>query len=835
MNPLLEAFLAESREALERIGSILLRMENSPDDSALMEELFRLVHTLKGSSGFFDLPELTRVLHAGEDLMSSLREGAIAFDRAIADLLLETMDFVAILCDEIETTGGIASTHTGLSLDLAARLRSRTGDSVEGDGAIAVRPDASESVSPFDDAGEIHPPDGVPDPILEAARQLALEGTALHWVRYVPAPDCFFHGEDPLHLARQVPGLLHGRVVARKPWPPLVEFDLYRCAVEFQILAAASAADLSEHFRYVPEQVRWTPFDPIEASPAEVSPAPRANPYWREPELPPEERSALSAILAVQRQVIESNAHPKGRAGRLRAAASVLERCATAVGDPSATARIGRALDLALADESGNPLLDLLEEWVGIGNPASTERIPSPSDAMTDSVMFAGIALPPPVRPPASDLLGAFPQDSEFPEGRPDPADRRSAPGREEGMKFGRRADDHLASKTLKVDQEKIDRLMNLIGEMVVAKNALPYLAQRAEEHFGIRELSREIKSQYASINRIAEEMQDAIMQVRMMPISVVFQRFPRLVRDVSRKLGKEVDLVLEGEETEADKSIVESLADPLIHMVRNSLDHGFETPEVRRARGKPPSGRLAMRAFQEGDRVLIEVQDDGKGIDPSVVKAKAYEKGLIDEAGLERISDRDALHLVFAPGFSTADQVSDLSGRGVGMDVVRTAVEKVHGTISLESEVGKGTLVRISLPLSMAVTKLMVVESDGQIFGIPMDLVSETVRVPRDSIHTVQHGQATILRGRVLPLKPLNTLLHLGNPPVANAEDMLAVLVVRLERGTLGLIVDDFRATLDVIQKPLGSVLAGLGVYSGSALLGDGKVLMVLNLKEMV
>ena len=376
---------------------------------------------------------------------------------------------------------------------------------------------------------------------------------------------------------------------------------------------------------------------------------------------------------------------------------------------------------------------------------------------------------------------------------------------------------------------------MNLIGEMVVSKNALPYLAQRAEEQYGVRELSREIKAQYAVINRIAEEMQDAIMQVRMMPVSFVFQRFPRLVRDLSRKLGKEVQLILEGEETEADKNIIESLADPLIHIVRNSLDHGLETPEVRRARGKAASGTLTIRAVQEGDRVMIEIVDDGKGIDPAIVKQKAYEKGVIDEMTLERISDRDAVNLVFAAGFSTAEVVSDLSGRGVGMDVVRTAVEKVNGTIVLDSEVNKGTRIRITLPLSMAVTNLMIVESDDQIFGVPMDNVVETVRVPCSAIRSIKQCKTAVLRGNIVPLKSLNELLGLGAEQLVNADDEIAVLVARVGGETIGLIVDQFHETVDVIQKPLTGVLGGLTAYSGSALMGDGSVLMVLNVKEIV
>jgi two-component system chemotaxis sensor kinase CheA len=363
----------------------------------------------------------------------------------------------------------------------------------------------------------------------------------------------------------------------------------------------------------------------------------------------------------------------------------------------------------------------------------------------------------------------------------------------------------------------------------------LPYLAQRAEAQYGVRDLSREIKSEYAVINRIADEMQGAIMQVRMMAVSLVFQRFPRLVRDISRKLGKEVQLVLEGEQTEADKNIVESLADPLIHIVRNSLDHGIESPEVRRACGKPETGTITIRASQESDTVVIEIIDDGKGIDPAIIKRKAYEKGLIDEAALDRISDQEAINLIFSAGLSTAEVVTDLSGRGVGMDVVRTAVSKINGSVHIESELGKGTTIRISLPLSMAVTQVMIVESDGQLFGVPMDQVVETVRIPRSSIRWIKQSMTAVLRGRVIPLKALNGLLGVPTPPRANEDDELAVLLVHSGGEVLGLLVDAFKATLGLIQKPLGGVLSGLSAYSGSSLLGDGSVLMILNTREIV
>lgn len=394
---------------------------------------------------------------------------------------------------------------------------------------------------------------------------------------------------------------------------------------------------------------------------------------------------------------------------------------------------------------------------------------------------------------------------------------------------------DRGSQRVLKVAQDKIDRLMDLIGEMVVAKNALPYLAQRAETQFGQRELAREIKNQYAVINRIAEDMQHAIMQVRMLPVGTVFQRFGRLVRDISKRLGKEVQLVIEGEDTEADKNVIESLADPLIHILRNSLDHGIELPADRVAAGKPAQGTLRVNARQEGDRVILDISDDGAGINTTRVRAKAVERGLIPADRADGLSEAEAVQLIFLPGFSTTDSISDLSGRGVGMDVVRSAVERINGTVSLSSERGRGTRIRLTLPLSMAVTHVMMIRAAGCRFGVPMDLIVETVRVPAEDIHRFKQAQTVVLRGRVVPLRPLNQLLALDDAPRLNAEGEHAVLVLRWGGEQIGLIVDEFDGTCDIILRPLEGVLGGLAGFAGSALMGDGSVLMILNPKELL
>jgi two-component system, chemotaxis family, sensor kinase CheA len=894
MNPLLEQFLFESREFSQGIGEKLMQLENAPSDPDVINELFRLVHTLKGNSGLFTFPGMTRILHAGEDLLGMVRNGRIAYSRELADRLLDAIDFVMALCGDIEKTGDIDVSRAQDSARMAEALRMLMPGATLVDSA-GETPSPAKSSTASTGAVRLTLLAEIPEARRMEAFRRCHGGDPLQWIVYAAAKECFFQGDDPFFAARQTPGLLWGKVRTSRPLPPLAELDTYSCALEFHLLTAAPQEELAEHFRYVADQVSMRPVDPLwlvipqgDPDPAQAEvrfavealthleagnisairlaaqrvlegansgqwlasalpwllllleyvPANRtalrlfidaiggsAMPDWKGVTaseanrsttgmfgaLSEQEAAGLERILVAQRQILTFEDRPLWHAGRIKAVATVLDNLSRVVGDSAASSGIEAALAQALHSGHPAPLL----EWL---------------DTCGEKLTGVGARQPGSADPTEISTSNGSAETAATPEGGPSKTSACDVP------KFGRRAEDGLnGHRSIKVDQVKIDRLMNLIGELVVEKNALPYLAQRAEVQFGNRELSREIKGQYSVINRIADEMQDAIMQVRMMAVSFVFQRFPRLVRDISRKLGKEVQLVLEGEQTEADKNIIESLADPLIHIVRNSLDHGLETPGVRRASGKPETGTLTIRAAQQADRVVIEIIDDGKGIDPDVIKRKAYEKNLIDEAKLERIGDQEAINLIFAAGLSTAEVVSDLSGRGVGMDVVRSAVEKLNGTVVIESQLGKGTSIRISLPLSMAVTQVMVIESDGQLFGVPMDNVVETVRVPRCDIRAIKQSLTAVLRGRIVPLKALNTLLGISAIPRSNPDDELAVLVVRAGNEVFGLIVDGFKETVGVIQKPLGGFLCGLSAYSGSALMGDGSVLMILNIREIV
>ena len=777
---LLDQFIQEAREGLETIGQRLLDVERSPGDAELLNDLFRQVHTLKGNCGLFDFKPLETVVHAGEDLLDRVRNGSLAYNGAIADALLAAMDYTAELIDTIAQEGALPAGAAPRAQTLAAALRQHLAAPAAAAPPAAAPAPVAVATAPL--------PDWAAD--LPAALQLP-GCTALH---YVPETECFFKGEDPWHLARTTPGLRHLAVRPAAPWAAPEAFDCYRCNLDLLIVSDAPRAELEAHFRYVPEQLQWHSL-----------------------RMPAEAPAAVGAELAYLRGRI-AQAWDEQRA--------LLARPGIAAGTVAATRRVLGNLLLCWGDDALYQALHPMLESLPPGAPAlATWALQHrPSDATgADIAQLAS----------AADTAGqAGASTGTTPDATGTPASvtelKRGATPPDDGGASGG------GHKVLKVGQDKIDRLMDLIGEMVVAKNALPYLAQRAEDVFKQRELAREIKTQYSVINRIAEDMQHAIMQVRMLPVGTIFQRFGRLVRDISKKLGKDVQLVIEGEDTEADKNVIESLADPLIHILRNSLDHGIELPAVRQAAGKPAQGTLRVSARQEADRVLLDISDDGAGVDTERVRAKAVERGLIaaDRAGT--LSDHEAVQLVFLPGFSTADAISDLSGRGVGMDVVRSAVERINGTVELSSVKGQGTTIRLALPLSMAVTNVMMIETAGRRFGVPMDLIVETVRVHADDIHHFKNAMTTVLRGRIVPLRPLNALLALDETARRNDDGEHAVLVVRLGHETLGLLVDDFHGTSDIILKPLEGVLSGLTGFAGTALMGDGSVLMILNPKAL-
>ena len=395
-------------------------------------------------------------------------------------------------------------------------------------------------------------------------------------------------------------------------------------------------------------------------------------------------------------------------------------------------------------------------------------------------------------------------------------------------------ADARADVNTMRVDVRKLDELINLVGELVLERNRLVRLSRDLTA--GTLDRTAFEAALGLSISRlgfVTDELQIAGLKTRMVPMESVFRRFPRLVRDQARFLGKEVQLVVEGQETEIDKTMVELIADPLVHLARNSLDHGIESPEIRQRTGKPRQGTIRLEALQKGDQIVISVSDDGAGLDPDRILTKAIEKGLVTQERGRVLTKREILDFIFIPGFSTAPKVNDLSGRGVGMDVVRSNLRKLNGVIELDSEVGHGTTVRLRLPLTLAILPVLLVEAGGETYALPLRAVLETVRVDDHQLHLLEGSEILHLRGEALPLLQLGTMFAIPGPRLSSAQKKVVILGVGRQR--VALLVDKLIGQESTVIKPLGTYLQGNAQLAGATISGDGRVRLVLDPSGLV
>lgn len=387
--------------------------------------------------------------------------------------------------------------------------------------------------------------------------------------------------------------------------------------------------------------------------------------------------------------------------------------------------------------------------------------------------------------------------------------------------------------QTVRVDVKRLDHLMNLIGELVLGKNRLIKIYGDVEERYDGEKFLEELNQVVASISSVTTDVQLAVMKTRMQPVGKVFNKFPRMVRDLSRELGKNIDLIITGEETELDKSIVEEIGDPLIHIIRNSCDHGIEKPEDRLALGKPETGTVTLKAYNEGNHIVIEIADDGKGLDAQMLKQKGIEKGVISEREADTMSDKEAFGIIFKPGFSTAATISNVSGRGVGMDVVKTNIEKLNGIIDIESEKGVGTTQKLKIPLTLAIIQALLVAVQEEYYAIPLSSVIETVRVSQDEIYTVDGKSVLRLRDEVLSIVRLADIFKVDS--VLENTNEVYVVVIGLAEQKMGVIVDYLVGQEEVVIKSLGYYLKGTEGIAGATVRGDGKITMIVDVAAMM
>ena len=430
----------------------------------------------------------------------------------------------------------------------------------------------------------------------------------------------------------------------------------------------------------------------------------------------------------------------------------------------------------------------------------------------------AGAGKPVPAKQPVPPSRSLSPKGDSLP------------PSASEGPSAGAGESD----QTIRVETSRLDNVMNLVGELVLGRNRLVRLSGDQSGLQDVQQQLKEISEAVAQLSRVTTDLQLAVIKTRMQPIRKVLGKFPRMVRDLSRKMGKDVRLELSGEETELDKSVIEEIGDPLVHIIRNAIDHGLESPGERQASGKPAEGVVRIGAYQEGNSIVIEVSDDGKGINVERVKQKAIEKRLISEADADRMSEGELVNLIFLPGFSTAEKITDVSGRGVGMDVVRTNINKINGSVEVRTTPGTGSTFIIRLPLTIAIIQALMVTIGAEVYAIPLQTVVETVKITREEVKTLSGSDVLNLRDQVLPLLRLRDEFKVPDTDSADSSRCY-VVVVQLGSRLLGLVVDRLPYQEEVVIKSMGSLLSGIRGMAGATITGDGKVVLILDVAEIL
>jgi len=766
-------FLEEAREIIERLNAALLELESAGEGrSESINDIFRYFHNLKGNSGIIGHKELNALTHEAETLLNRVRKGEIATSRPMVDLLLAVVDQVEALVSNIEPATSMA---TPLDIrPLVARLKQATED-----GEVFEPPTDATSAQP-EDAAEATPevaPEAQPE--APAAPEAAAKASAKPAATgYDPEDVAVFEStidQQIVYMGQALAGL------AENPDSKDMVDGLYRALVTIQnssgYMGLSDLKTQAERTAGLVDQAR---------------------------------KSGLSFDILLD---------------MLRQECSILGDMLTAAlttlrGDKAPAAP--ETASLPASEQAPAPKAE--------SKPAPAPE-PKPEPKPAAAPKSETKPTPPPAAKPAPEPKpAAKPAPAPAPKLAAKPA-TPAAPAAQTGEAGGK----PKVSATIRVDHEKLDHLMNLIGELIINRNRFAMLARSLEEGKNdVAHIGQQLTETTYSMARISDDLQDTIMKVRMVPVSTVFSRFPRLVRDLSRKSGKEVNLITEGEETELDKSVVEVIGDPLVHLIRNSVDHGIETEAERVAAGKPPVGRVWLRAYHRGNSVAIEIEDDGKGIDPVKMREVAVKKNLMTPEEAKALDDRDAIDIIFMPGFSSAEKITDISGRGVGMDVVRTNIKNLKGTVSVTSEVGKGTKFILSLPLTLAIIDALMVVVAGQVYALPLDSVSETTKIELKRMTEVNKRKCVTLRGEVLGIVELAEVLDL---PLQEGEREIAPIVILQDNERrLGLIVDRLLERQEIVIKPLGTYLSEFDMrgISGATIMGDGSVVLILDPHEI-
>ena len=690
----LEFFLLDSQEQIEKLGTGLLQLEKDGENIALINELFRSAHSLKGASGTMGFTQIVELTHNAEDLLDKLRIGQIQVNNEIIDVLLAVTDKVKLMLNQIKLDQPIDEDYGDLAL--AMKTLSERGTLTDEEISVYKRTGAVETVTPDEVDFSLQPSE------LEIINDGIITGKAIYQIDVTLTPNTLMKAVRAIMVIQRLEPL--GTVV--KVLPSIEELETDE-ADKFSLLFVTkeSAEEIADDIKEVSE-IQDTKVGYYHVSDSSV-------PKQADAENKDEIASKPKEAAKINENTTKSES----------------QKLKTNVGSEQITE-------------------------------TSKEQV-----------------------------------------------------------------------HTIRVDTARMDNLINLVGEMVITRTRLVKIGDDLQAQDQSNSLVASLNETNVYLGRLMSDLQESVMKLRMVPISTVFSRYPRLVRDFCRKSGKKIDLVIKGEETELDKTVIEIIGDPLTHIIRNSVDHGIESPGDRLAAGKPEVGTITLDAYHEGNHIAITVTDDGVGLNLQRIYNKALQLGLIGEK--EDLSDKDIANLIFLPGFSTADKVTDISGRGVGMDVVKKSLNSLGGLIDIKTKEGEGTSFIIRLPLTLAIIQALLVGVGAEIYAVPLSSVIETLIVKNSDIKTVGGLQMVQLRGNTLPLISLRDKFGLSANDQTSEESF--VVVVGLGDKAIGLTVDELQGQQEIVMKTLGEYLNGLPGIAGATILGDGKVTLILDIGSLI
>ena len=788
----LKDFIDEAIENTSLLNEGLIELEKASnenkDTSELVNTLFRNFHNLKGNSGLVGYHALNALTHEAETLLNKARQGELEITNNLTDLLLVVVDVMEALIRNINTQAGNADIFD--TSELLAQLQ----DAVAGN-----EPSLPPSIY-IEEKGEAS--------VTEEPAMSANHETLVSNIKDIPLSSIgagLLDGDDDLVLFQSTVKQQYAVIdYALKELEKDPSLKAQQDAI-FRALTAIQNSASFMGFAEVKEYAERTAGIVNQGRNSDVGFDCLISLLEQEVEI-----IVDMANSAIEQDLIAK--HPE-LADKIKASTE------SEANNQVAEAPVQQAAPVAEApkQEVQEPAKVVQEPQVEAPKPVSAPAPAAPAPKETKPA-------PAPVAKEASPAAPKAPTQENAEANKAVAAPAKAAPhGKEK-----------VSTASIRVDYEKLDHLMNLIGELLINRNRYAMIAKNLESNssdIDIASVAQDLSETTYAMSRVSDDLQDTLMKVRMLPVSSVFSRFPRLVRDLSRKVNKEIELIFEGEETELDKSIIEAINDPLMHLIRNSIDHGIEDAETRLAAGKPEAGKVVLRAYHKGNSVVIEIEDDGKGINPDKMREVAIGKGIITPEEAKMLTDREATELIFAPGFSSAEVITDISGRGVGMDVVRTNIKNLKGNIAINTAVGQGTRFTLTLPLTLAIIEALMIKMGEQMYAIPLDVVATTTKLESSLLTSINGRKAVTLRGEVLGIVDLGELLDL---PETMNNDIISIVILQDNDRRIGLVVNQLLDRQEIVIKPLGMYLNNIQGLSGASIMGDGSVVLILDPHEI-